>query len=84
MNHKSYIEFHDKFTKENLFEFSHGITLYRNLVRKRPVNNSLLKEFTELVKVTPGVGVVLNYLLEKNKGSSITTSAIKLIQENII
>lgn len=84
MNHFQYIEFHDKFTKENQFEFSHGIYLLRDYVRKRPVNDCLLQEFITLVKVTSGIGVVLNYLLAKNKDSSVTFSAIKLLQENII
>jgi len=83
MNHKEYIEFHDKFTNENKFEFSHGIYLYRDFVRNRPVNSNVLKEFTKLVKATPGVERVFNYLLEKNKDSSVTISAINLLQENI-
>ncbi|MDK7376110.1 hypothetical protein QP519_11260 [Weeksella virosa] len=83
MNNRSYIEFHDKFTKENQFEFSQGIYLFRDYVRNRPVNINLLEEFTELLKTTPGIERVLNYLLEKNKNSSVTVSAIKLIQKNI-
>ena len=84
MNNRSYIEFHDKFTKENQFEFSHGIYLFRDYVRKRPVNSYLLQEFTTLIKVTPGAERALNYLLDKNKNSSVTVSAIELLQENLI
>ncbi|ADX66990.1 Uncharacterised protein [Weeksella virosa] len=83
MNNRIYREFHDKFTKENQFEFSQGIYLFRDYVRNRPVSICLLQEFTTLVRSTPGIERVLNYLLEKNKNSSVTVSAIKLIQENI-
>ena len=48
MNHSQYIEFHDKFTEENQFEFSHGIYLFRDFVRNRPVKLSILNEFINI------------------------------------
>lgn len=84
MNHKKYIEFHDKFTKENQFEFSHGIYLLRDLVRNRPVSQILISDFFYICKRASGIEDVLKYLLDKNKNSLVTVSAIELLQENII
>ena len=83
MNNREYIEFHDKFTKENHFEFSYGIYLFRDFVRNRPVKLSILNEFINILKKTEGIYLVLDYLFIKNNYSNVTTSAIELIQKKL-
>lgn len=83
MNHSQYIEFHDKFTEENKFEFSYGIYLFRDFVRNRPVKLSILNEFITILKKTECIHLVLDYLLIKNNSSYVTTSAIELIKNKL-
>lgn len=83
MNHSQYIEFHDKFTEENQFEFSYGIYLFRDFVRNRLVKLSILNEFINILKKTEGIHLVLDYLFIKNNSSNVTICAIKLIQNKL-
>lgn len=82
MNHKQYKDFHEKFTRENQFEFSYGIYLARDFVRGREVNNKILKDFFRLLKITLGVKLILNYLLNKNK-SKLFNQTIIYIESKI-
>ena len=83
MNHEEYINFHNKFTNENYFEFSFGIYLSRDYVRKKEININNLNEFITLLKKTPEAINVLNYLLNKNITSKTTTKAIEFLKNNI-
>lgn len=83
MNHLQYKDFHVKFTRENQFEFSYGIYLARDFIRNREINNKIFKEFLELLKSTPEVKLVLDYLKKKNINSNVTQKAINYIIINL-
>ena len=83
MNYKEYIEFHDKFTKENDFEFSHGIYIVRDLVRSREVNIKLVNIFIEYCKLTIDIEKALDYILSQNNSSFVTKKAINYILKNL-
>lgn len=83
MNHLEYKDFHEKFTRENQFEFSYGIYLARDIVRNREINIKNFKEFLSLLKATSETKSVLAYLKLNNKNSPITQKAIKYIEINL-
>ncbi|MCT4151309.1 hypothetical protein HZP59_08695 [Elizabethkingia anophelis] len=83
MKYKQYKDFHDKFTHENQFEFSYGIYLARDFVRNREINIKILNEFFELLKTTPEINLVLDYLKTKNINSKVTQKAINYIITNL-
>ena len=82
MNHKEYIEFHDKFTKENKFEFSHGIYLARDFIRNR-IELDNLKYFINLIKKELKILEVLEYLKKKNIESNTTCNAVDFLKSKI-
>ena len=83
MNHKQYIKFHDKFTQENKFEFSHGIYMARDFVRNR-IKLDNIKYFISLIKNESEIFEVLEYLKNKNIESITTCNAIDFLKGKII
>ena len=82
MNHKQYIGFHDKFTQENKFEFSHGIYMARDLVRNR-IKLDNLKYFISLIKKESDILEVLEYIKNKNIESKTTCNAIDFLKSKL-
>ena len=82
MNHREYIEFHDKFTKENQFEFSHGIYLARDFIRNR-IELANLKHFINLIEKELKILEVLEYLQKKNIESKTTCNAIDFLKSKL-
>ena len=82
MNHKEYIEFHDKFTKENQFEFSHGIYIARDFIRNR-IKLDNLNHFISLIQNELEILEVLEYLQNKNIESNTTCNAIDFLKSKL-
>ena len=82
MNHKQYIEFHDKFTQEKNFEFSHGIYMTRDFVRNR-IKLDNIKYFISLIKNESEILEVLEYLKNKNIESNTTCNAIDFLKSKL-
>ena len=82
MNHKEYIEFHDKFTKENQYEFSYGIYLARDFIRNR-IELDNLKHFINLIENELKILEVLEYLKNKNIESITTCNAIDFLKSKL-
>ena len=83
MTNKEYITFHDNFTKENNFEFSHGIYLIRDLLRGRETNKDNITIYLNLLKKTNDIDDVLNYLASKNN-SELNIKTLNYIKNNPI